>query len=52
MTFAHVGSDADFKLCCMKSGRFDGANRGHFFQGIAPPGESVHLCLRVEVSPP
>jgi hypothetical protein len=26
-----AGQAADFKACCMKSGRYDGTNRGHYF---------------------
>jgi hypothetical protein len=31
MTRARAKVDADFKKCCMKSGRFDGAERGEYF---------------------
>ena len=27
--------DADFKVCCMNSGAYDGANRNDYFQGVA-----------------
>jgi len=29
--YARAAPDAGFKACCMKSGRYDGANRGHYF---------------------
>ena len=28
------GSGADFKKCCMRSGRFDGSQRDDYFQGV------------------
>jgi hypothetical protein len=34
MTCAHAAPDADFKVCCMVSGGYDGSNRNHYFQGI------------------
>jgi hypothetical protein len=35
MTRARVDLDAAFKKCCMRSGRYDGAKRNHFFPRIA-----------------
>jgi len=33
-TCARAAPDADFKRCCMQSGRHDGANRDDYFQGV------------------
>jgi hypothetical protein len=33
-TCARAAPDADFKPCCMESGRCDGVNRGYYFQGV------------------
>jgi len=27
-----AGQGVDFKKCCLQSGRYDGANRGEYFQ--------------------
>src|SRR5258708_39433952 len=36
MTPAHADQHAAFKKCCLRSGRYDGANRNHFFpRGLA-----------------
>jgi hypothetical protein len=32
--YARAAPDAGFKACCMKSGAYDGSNRGYYFQGI------------------
>jgi hypothetical protein len=34
MTCAYAALDANFKACCMASGRHDGVNRKHYFQGL------------------
>ena len=34
MTLARVVQDAAFKNCCLRSGRYDGANRNHFFPRV------------------
>jgi hypothetical protein len=34
-TCARAAPDADFKVCCMNSGAYDGANRNYYFQGVA-----------------
>lgn len=34
MTYVHVILDDAFKNCCMRSGRYDGAQRDHFFQRV------------------
>src|ERR1035438_9594387 len=34
MTVALVVQDAAFKNCCLRSGRYDGANRNHFFPRV------------------
>ncbi len=31
MIRARAEVDADFKKCCLKSGRYDGAERGEYF---------------------
>ncbi len=31
MILARADQDEDFKKCCMKSKRYDGANRGEYF---------------------
>jgi len=31
---ASAAPGADFKKCCMPSGRFDGSDRDHYFQGV------------------
>jgi hypothetical protein len=31
---ARAAPDGDFKACCLDSGRHDGANRHHYFQGV------------------
>lgn len=31
MIRARAEADADFKRCCLKSGKHDGANRGEYF---------------------
>jgi len=31
-TFAHATRGGCFKRCCLKSGRFDGAERNHYFR--------------------
>jgi hypothetical protein len=38
--YAPAAPDEDFKACCMGGGRYDGANRNDYFQGvsIAPAG--------------
>src|ERR1700690_3762850 len=35
MTLALAAQDTAFKKCCLLSGRYDGANRNHFFPRIA-----------------
>jgi hypothetical protein len=30
-TYAHADRDEGFKRCCLKTGRFDGAVRDHYF---------------------
>jgi hypothetical protein len=34
MTLARVDQGAAFKNCCLRSGRYDGANRNHFFPRV------------------
>jgi hypothetical protein len=34
MTCVRAAPDAGFKICCMNSGAFDGANRNYYFQGV------------------
>jgi hypothetical protein len=34
MTCARAAPDGDFKACCMQAGRYDGANRDDYFQGV------------------
>src|SRR4029077_16188066 len=36
---ARAARERDFKRCCMTSGRHDGSNRNHYFQGVgaSPP---------------
>ncbi len=36
-TSASAAPGADFKTCCMPSGRFDGSDRDDYFQGVMPP---------------
>jgi len=35
---ARAAPDGDFKACCLDSGRHDGANRQHYFQGVTVRG--------------
>lgn len=38
--------DEAFKACCMRSGKHDGANRKHYFQGVSEmAGMSGHFCV-------
>jgi hypothetical protein len=32
---ARAAPDGDFKACCLRSGRHDGANRNDYFQGMS-----------------
>jgi hypothetical protein len=32
MTFARAVQDAAFKKCCLRSGRFDGSRRNHYYR--------------------
>jgi hypothetical protein len=34
MICARAAPDGDFKACCLESGRYDGANRNDYFQGV------------------
>ncbi len=34
MTSAHAARERDFKRCCLRSGRYDGTNRNHYFQRV------------------
>jgi hypothetical protein len=38
---ALAAADRDFKRCCLRSGRYDGANRNHYFRGVRLGGAGV-----------
>src|SRR6185295_7592049 len=42
-TFVRAVQDAAFKNCCLRSGRFDGSKRNHFFPGVV-----INQFLRAE----
>ena len=41
------GSGLVFRACCLRSGRYEGANRHYYFQGLntAPPPGGAHPCV-------
>src|SRR5581483_2804526 len=51
-TLARAVQDAAFKKCCLHSGRYDGANRNHFFPRIVgipiPAGRTTWVISSVK----
>ena len=41
MIFAHAARDAGFKRCCLRVGRYDGAERAYYFQTEAVSGRGA-----------
>ena len=54
MTRARADQDAAFKNCCLRSGRYDGANRNHFFPRIVSKQflRAEELGLSLEMTNP
>ena len=45
MTRVRAVQDAAFKKCCLRSGRYDGANRNHFFPRVLADGHLARSAL-------
>jgi hypothetical protein len=46
MICARAAPDGDFKACCMQAGRYDGANRNDYFQGVRAAESPLLLLVR------
>jgi hypothetical protein len=47
MICVRAAQGAGFKRCCLQAGKYDGANRNYFFQGVDAARRLAYLCLTV-----